>query len=74
MGIQHGLGPCPTFVASTPNNLGPSELVLPGLGALVANARSPKHLVESELFHELSPSIGRYLELLNVLLSIPLVM
>ena len=74
MRIQHGLGPCLALVASTPNDFGPSELVFPGLSTLVANTWPPKHLVEGELFHELSPSVRRCLELLDVLLSITLVM
>ena len=74
MGVQHGLSPRLALVASTPNNLSPSELVLPGLSALIANTWSLKHLVEGELFHELSPSVRRYLEFFDVLLSITFVM
>jgi len=74
MGVQHGLSPRLTLVASTPDNLCPSELVLPGLSAFVTNAWSPKHLVEGELLHELSPSVRGCLELLDVFLSITLVM
>ena len=71
--VQHGLGPCLALLTSTPDDLGPSKLVLPGLGALVTNAWSPKHLVKGELFHELSPSVGGHLESLDKLLSIALV-
>jgi len=69
--VQHGLCPCPALVASTPNNLGPSVLVLPGLGTLIANAWSPEHLVKGELFHELDPSVRRCLKFLDILLSKP---
>ena len=74
MGVQHCFGPRLALVASTPDNLRPPTLVLPGLSALVANTWSPEHLVEGELFHELSPSVRGRLELLDVLLSITLVM
>ena len=74
IGVQHSLSPRLALVAGTPNNLGPSELVFPCLSAFVANTWSPKHLVEGELLHELSPSVRGYLELLDVLLSITLVM
>ena len=70
---QHGLGLRLTLVASTPDDLGPSGQMLPSLDALIANAWSPGHLVEGELFHELDPSIGRCLEFLNMLLSVTLV-
>ena len=73
MRVQHDLSPCLALAAGAPDNLGSSELVLPGLGTLIANTWPPEHLVESELFHELSPSIGRRLELLYVLLPITLV-
>ena len=73
MGVQHSLNPCLALVASTPNNLGPSELVLPSLSALVTNTWSPKHLMEGELFHELGPSVRGRLEPLDVILSVTLV-
>ena len=70
--VQHGLGPCFVLITSTPDDLGPSGLVLPGLGTLIASAWSPEHLVEGELFHELDPSIRRRLELFYMLLSVTL--
>ena len=71
--VQHGLGPCLTFVAGTPDNLSPSELVLSGLGALITNTWSVEHLVKGELFYELSPSVRGYFKLLDEVLSITLV-
>ena len=59
IGVQHGLGPCLTLVASTPDDLGPSGLVLPGLGTLIANPWPPEHFMEGELFHQLDPSVRR---------------
>ena len=73
MRIQHGLGPCLTLITRSPDDLGPSKLVLPSLSTLVANTWSPEHLVEGELFYELGPSVRRRLELLDILLSVTLV-
>lgn len=74
VGVQHGFSPVLALVARTANDLGPTQLIFPSLGALVTNARTTFHLLERELLYELSPSIGGSFELLDVLFPISLVM
>lgn len=71
--VQHGFSPCLSFVARATDNFSSSELVFPGLSALIGYSRAVEHLVEGKLFDELSPSIGRSFEFFDVVLAVPLV-
>lgn len=72
--VQHGFCPCLSFVARATDDFSSSELVFPGLGALIGYSRAVEHLVEGKLFDELGPRIGRRFEFLDVRFTVAFVM
>lgn len=72
--IEHGFGPFLAFRAGTTNYLCASLLVFARLATFICHTRSIEHLVESKLFHKLSPCIRGCLELLHKIFPIAFVM
>src|SRR5258708_7049686 len=71
--IHHRVHPRPALRARRADHFRSPSLEFPRLCALVCDAWSPFKLVKRELLDELCPRIGRYLELLNEVLAVGIV-